>query len=93
MTLKTLPNDITGQGFKTDEGKKFKVLKGDYFSQNSIGKQHQKYLNSLHQVSGFRLIPWPAHAGGHRGPCHPPSGSGSQGEVEGLLCHQSFRPN
>ena len=49
MTLKTLPNDITGQGFKTDEGKKFKVLKGDYFSQNSIGKQHQKYLSSLRE--------------------------------------------
>lgn len=49
MALKTLPNDIDGESFKTDYGKKFKVLKGDYFPKNSIGIQHNKYLNSLRQ--------------------------------------------
>ena len=45
--IKALPADITGRRFKTDEGKKFTVVEGDYFSERSISNQHRKYLSHL----------------------------------------------
>ncbi len=45
--IKALPADITGRRFKTDEGKKFTVVEGDYFSERSISRQHRKYLSHL----------------------------------------------
>ncbi len=45
--LESLPKNIEGKSFKTDEGVRFRVVKGDHFSRNSIGRQHHKYLNSL----------------------------------------------
>src|SRR3989344_5905285 len=38
---------LKGQTFRTDEGVRFKVLEGDYFSPGRIGKAHSRYLHSL----------------------------------------------
>jgi hypothetical protein len=46
-TLNRLPSDINGRRFKTDEGVKFEVHEGDYFSDRRIGRQHSKYLGGL----------------------------------------------
>jgi hypothetical protein len=47
--LELLSNSIDGQRFVTDFGTNFRVLKGEYFSQESIGNSNKKYLNNLRQ--------------------------------------------
>ena len=74
MTLKTLPNDITGQGFKTDEGKKFKVLKGDYFPKTASGNSTKSTFLRCVGASGFRFVLWAARSGCYRGQRGYPAG-------------------
>ncbi len=47
--LSTLSKQITGISFQTDEGVRFKVLEGEFFSSASVARQHRKYLGDLRQ--------------------------------------------
>jgi len=47
--LEVLPSNIDGQGFVTDIGTNFQVIKGEYYSQSLIGKANNKYLGNLRQ--------------------------------------------
>lgn len=47
--LKELPQQLSGTKFRTDEGVTFKVIDGEFFSANSVARQHRRYLGDLRQ--------------------------------------------
>jgi hypothetical protein len=47
QTMRLLPSNINGMAFKTDDGTTFKVVEGEYFPRQSVGRQHNRYLDSL----------------------------------------------
>lgn len=47
--LDALPSKIDGMSFVTDFGTNFRVVKGEYFPQVSIGRTNNKYLGNLRQ--------------------------------------------
>ncbi|OHA15447.1 MAG: hypothetical protein A3H57_02740 [Candidatus Taylorbacteria bacterium RIFCSPLOWO2_02_FULL_43_11] len=45
----TLPPDISGLSFCIQGGETFKVLRGQYFSDQNISGQHRRYLGGLRE--------------------------------------------
>ncbi len=45
----SLPNDLEGFSFSTEQGLTFTVVKGQYFHQKDIATQHNRYLSGLRE--------------------------------------------